>query len=128
MHIYRDNSVIKITNTKLRNIFSLKFIEVIFEFSPNETKAKELVVEKLIKLLKKKNFYNLLLEEQYSKYFKILIKRILNSKYISYKNKNLIKKYLLFKYNSFIPIKEIIINQYLKNKSSNHLFINKTFF
>ena len=114
LHIYRDNSVIKITNRKQRNIFALKFIEVIFEFSPNTIKEKELV-----KLLETKSFYSLLLEEKYRKLFNILIIRILNSKYISYKNKNLIIKNFLFKYNSF--------NKQFKN-SSYHLFINNTFF
>ena len=100
LHIYRKNSVVKITNRNQRNLFSMKFIEVLYEFSKNTTKAKEIVTSKIIRLLKRKDLDILLLDVKIKNFFILLIKRILASKYISKNNKNLIKKnckYIKFK-------------------------------
>ena len=70
----------------------MKFIEVLYEFSKNTTKAKEIVTSKIIRLLKRKDLDILLLDVKIKNFFILLIKRILASKYISKNNKNLIKK------------------------------------
>lgn len=77
-----------------RNIFRIKYIEVLFEFSRNSFKAKKRCVSKIISLLKNKYLYKSLKDKKIRKFFIILIKRIILSKYISKKSKKLIINYL----------------------------------
>ena len=112
LHIYRNNSVVKITNRNQRNLFSLKLIEVIYEFSPNTIKDKELAVSKLMILLKKRDFYKILYNYKIKSYFILLIERIIKSKYISFKNKNLIKKEYEILYNN-LYLKKIYLKSIL---------------
>ena len=95
LNIRRKNSVCKITNRKERALFSLKYIEVIFEFSPNLIYFNKILVNKIITLLKKNILHKLLKNDRIKKYFNSLINKIIKSKKISLQYKRIIKKELL---------------------------------
>ena len=94
LNIRRKNSVCKITNRKERALFSLKYIEVIFEFSPNLIHFNKILVNKIITLLKKNILHKLLKNDRIKKYFNSLINKIIKSKKISLQYKRIIKKEL----------------------------------
>lgn len=75
-----------------RFIWYLKYLEVLFEFSRNNFKSKLFVISNIYILMKKSNFKKMLSNVSYKGIFKLLIRKILNSKYVNKKNKEFIKK------------------------------------
>ena len=73
LNIRRKNSVCKKTKRIERALFLLKFIEVIFEFSPNLISYNEILVYKLIILLKIKITHKLLKNKNIKNFFNSLI-------------------------------------------------------
>ena len=97
LHICRHQSVSHSMKDIKKNIYIIKYIKIAFEFSRNTKKAKEGIASYIITFLRKKKFSikNTLKDKTIYKSFESLIKKILNSKYISQKAKLLIKKNII---------------------------------
>ena len=80
-------------NEVKRNIFRIKYIEVLFEFSRNSFRAKKACAFYIIALLKNKHLYKSLLDIKIRNFFFLLIKRVILSKYISKNHKKEIINY-----------------------------------
>ena len=121
LKINYSNSAMHSRNDVKVNIYKLKYIEIIMEFSRNSFKAKEGVVGIILELLKKKNLIKSLNNKKIKKYFCSLIEKILFSSYISKENKNRIKNlYYLIKVKLY-KLKNLKINS--KDKKINCLIV-----
>ena len=99
LKIYRSQSVSHSLKDIKKNKFIIKYIEIAFEFSRNAPIAKEEIANYIIKffLKKKKSLLINLKDKKIFKCFYSLIKRILNSKYISQQKKTIIKHNIIIK-------------------------------
>ena len=87
----RNNSAARTASQRDRNIFSLKYIETLFELSPNSIRDKKFIVKEILLLFKKRNLIEVLVEKKINQYFKSILQNIYKSKYITYKDKISIK-------------------------------------
>lgn len=110
LKIYRSQSVSHSLKDIKKNKFIIKYIEIAFEFSRNAPIAKEEIANYIIKFLlkKKKSLLINLKDKKIFKCFYSLIKRILNSKYISQQKKTIIKHNII--------IKKLKISNFYKEK------------
>lgn len=99
LKIYRSQSVSHSLEDIKKNNFIIKYIEITFEFSRNTQIAKEEIVTYIIKFIlkNKKSLLISLKDKKIFKCFYSLIKKILNSKYISQKKKAMIKNNIIIK-------------------------------
>ena len=70
----------------------LFLLDIIYEFSKNDFKTKKYVVMKALEILKKEFFQKGIKSTKNNKYLNIIINKIINCKYISNTDKNIIIK------------------------------------
>ena len=100
LYINNKESFSKQPQDKVQNVRNLLFIlDSLIDFTLNIPKNKRVLVNFIIYLYKKEYLNELLNTESYNKLFVSCLDRILNCPYISYKQKNEIRKRGKIKYN-----------------------------
>ena len=83
-----------------KNTYEIYFLDTVFEYSKNTYKGKEVILNLIFTLVHRPFFYKTLNVISTKNYFKFILKKIFNSKFIIEKDKQSIKK-LIFKYKLF---------------------------
>ena len=100
LRIEIHSSTNHITPIIKKNLYEIYLLDAVFDFSKNTIKGKEVILNLIITLVNRPNFNITLNNNNNKNYFKSVIDKIINCKYIIKKDKNYIKT-MVDKYNLY---------------------------
>ena len=99
LYISKKGTVSTKVTERERNIATIKYIEIMLDFSRNTFALRNIIVNKIIYYFKKGNFEIYYLKDiKFKKELNLLLRKIFSSKYLSSKNKLEIRKKISIKY------------------------------